>query len=232
MSRSSSHLKFSENYIRKEVKPRTTGQAEFLRAIDDHMVTFAFGPAGTGKSYLAVAKALEALDGGKVSRIIITRPVVESAESIGFLPGDVEEKVGPYLVPLVDAIKELRGNGYYDELIDCEVLEIAPLNFIRGRTLKDAFVIFDEAQNATKPQMKLFLTRIGQNCKVVINGDLTQMDIPKSFSGLPEIESVLYLIQDIAFVHLTKRDVVRHKLVADIINAYEKYDFYAKEAIA
>ena len=203
------------------VVPKTVTQKEYVDAIRESTITFGIGPAGTGKTFLAVAMAAAALIEGEVQRIILTRPAVEAGESLGFLPGDLQAKVDPYLRPLFDALYDMldpdRVNGYFDR----GVIEVAPLAFMRGRTLNDAFVILDEAQNTTPEQMKMFLTRIGFGSKVVVTGDVTQIDVPGGRSGLFDLERILGHIDGIEFVHLGAKDVVRHRIVQDIVNAYE-----------
>lgn len=206
------------------IKPKTPGQRQLVRAIRKHDVVFAIGPAGTGKTYLAVAMAVAALKNREVQRIVLTRPAVEAGESLGFLPGDIKEKVVPYLRPLYDALEDMVPIERLRTYMERDIIEIAPLAYMRGRTLNNAYVILDEAQNASAMQMKMFLTRLGVNSKAVITGDITQIDLPqKSLSGLVEIQKVLKEVTGVAFVYLEKIDVVRHKLVKDIIEAYEKY---------
>jgi phosphate starvation-inducible protein PhoH and related proteins len=207
------------------IKPKTPGQRQFVRAVQKNDVVFAVGPAGTGKTYLAVAMAVAALRNREVQKIVLTRPAVEAGESLGFLPGDLKEKVIPYLRPLYDALDDMLPQDKLKLYVEKNVIEIAPLAYMRGRTLGNAFVILDEAQNASAMQMKMFLTRLGLNSKAIITGDITQIDLPqKSLSGLVEIQKVLKSVEGIAFVYLEKADVVRHKLVKDIIDAYEKYN--------
>jgi phosphate starvation-inducible PhoH-like protein len=209
---------------KKSVSPRSPNQARYLEAIRTHDMVFGIGPAGTGKTYLAVAMALAALMEKKVERIILTRPAVEAGERLGFLPGDMAQKVEPYLRPLYDAIFDLQMKDEADRLIERGTIEIAPLAFMRGRSLNDAFVILDEAQNTTREQMKMFLTRIGYRSKAVITGDITQIDLPAGrVSGLVESQSVVGSIPGIAFVYFDEKDVVRHPLVQRIIVAYEAY---------
>ena len=206
------------------VRPKTLGQAGYVQAIDEHTITFGIGPAGTGKTYLAVAKAVRAFQEGQVRRIILTRPAVEAGENLGFLPGSLNEKVDPYLRPLYDALSDMFGPERMRALLDDGTIEVAPLAYMRGRTLNDAYVILDEAQNTTAQQMKMFLTRLGFNTKMVVTGDITQVDLAAPRSGLATIERVLRGIDDIAFVHLGAADVVRHALVGRIVDAYERYD--------
>jgi phosphate starvation-inducible PhoH-like protein len=205
----------------RRVRPNTAGQKRYTDAIAANTITFGIGPAGTGKSYLAVALAVQALQTRSVNRIILTRPAVEAGERLGFLPGDLMAKVDPYLRPLYDALYDIVEPEGAQRLLDRGTVEVAPLAFMRGRTLNSSFIILDEAQNTTPEQMKMFLTRIGFGSKCVVTGDITQIDVPGGRSGLVGIEAVLGDVDDIAFVHLSRRDVVRHKIVADIIDAYE-----------
>jgi phosphate starvation-inducible protein PhoH and related proteins len=207
--------------VRKLIQAKTSGQAEYLAKIAEHDIVVGIGPAGTGKTYLAVAAAMDALTRKKVRRIILARPAVEAGESLGFLPGDMQAKVDPYLRPLYDALDEMMPAERIQKALETRVIEIAPLAFMRGRTLGDAFVILDEAQNATALQMKMFLTRLGVNSQIVITGDKTQIDLPKrEESGLMQVERILPGIDGIAFHYFTEADVVRHRLVRDIIKAY------------
>ncbi|MDF7663893.1 PhoH family protein [Bifidobacterium sp. ESL0763] len=206
------------------VRAKTAGQVFYVGAIEENTITFAIGPAGTGKTYLAVAKAVRAFRDGLVSRIILTRPAVEAGESLGFLPGTLNDKVDPYLRPLYDALSDMLGAGQLHRYMADGTIEVAPLAYMRGRTLNDAFVILDEAQNTTAQQMKMFLTRLGFNTKMVITGDVTQIDLTVPNSGLRSIESILGGIDDIAFVHLGAKDVVRHALVGKIVKAYDASD--------
>ena len=207
------------------IKSKTPGQRQLVRAVQKNDVVFAIGPAGTGKTYLAVAMAVAALRNREVQKIVLTRPAVEAGESLGFLPGDLKEKVIPYLRPLYDALDDMLPQDKLKLYVEKNIIEIAPLAYMRGRTLGNAFVILDEAQNASGMQMKMFLTRLGVNSKAIVTGDITQIDLPqKSLSGLVEIQKVLKSVQGISFVYLEKTDVVRHKLVKDIIDAYEKYN--------
>ncbi len=207
--------------VRKLIQAKTSGQAEYLSKIGEHDIVVGIGPAGTGKTFLAMAAAVDALTRKKVRRIILARPAVEAGESLGFLPGDMQAKVDPYLRPLYDALDEMMPQERVQKALETRVIEIAPLAFMRGRTLSDAFVILDEAQNATAMQMKMFLTRLGVNSQIVITGDKTQIDLPKrEESGLMQVERILPGIEGIAFHYFTEGDVVRHRLVRDIIRAY------------
>jgi phosphate starvation-inducible PhoH-like protein len=207
---------------RKTVRPKSEGQAGYLAAIEENDVVVGIGPAGTGKTYLAVAMAVDALFKKRVKRIILARPAVEAGENLGFLPGDLQEKIDPYLRPLYDALEDMIPPDRLRRAMESRAIEIAPLAYMRGRTLADAFVILDEAQNATRAQMKMFLTRMGLNSKAVITGDKTQIDLPRrEDSGLVEVEQVLKGIEGIAFVYMSGQDVVRHRLVKDIIRAYD-----------
>ncbi|MDQ8167235.1 MAG: PhoH family protein [Gemmatimonadota bacterium] len=206
---------------RRGVQPKTPGQAEYLKLIGEHDIVVGIGPAGTGKTYLAVAAAVDALMRKRVRRIVLARPAVEAGENLGFLPGDMQAKVDPYLRPLYDALDDLIPVERIQKLLETRTIEVAPLAFMRGRTLGDSFVILDEAQNATGLQMKMFLTRLGVNSKIVITGDKTQVDLPRrEDSGLMQIERILHGIDGIAFHYFTDADVVRHRLVRDIIRAY------------
>lgn len=207
--------------VRKVIQPKTAGQSEYLRLIAENDIVVGIGPAGTGKTYLAVAAAVDALSRKRVSRIVLARPAVEAGESLGFLPGDMQAKVDPYLRPLYDALEDMMPQERVQKALETRTIEIAPLAYMRGRTLSDAFVILDEAQNATNAQMKMFLTRLGVNSKVVITGDKTQIDLPRrEESGLVQVERVLAGIDGIAFYYLNEADVVRHRLVREIIKAY------------
>jgi len=206
----------------RTVRPKTSGQRRYTDAIAKNVVTFAIGPAGTGKSYLAVALAVQALQNRDVSRIILTRPAVEAGERLGFLPGDLLAKVDPYLRPLYDALYDMLGPEGAKRMLDGETIEVAPLAYMRGRTLNDSFLILDEAQNTTPEQMKMFLTRIGFGSKAVVTGDVTQVDLAAGRSGLLGLEEVLGGIEGLTFVHLTSRDVVRHRIVQAIVDAYER----------
>jgi phosphate starvation-inducible PhoH-like protein len=207
--------------VRKIIQPKTNGQGEYMQAMLDHEIVVGIGPAGTGKTYLAVAAAVDALARKRVRRIILARPAVEAGESLGFLPGDMQAKVDPYLRPLYDALDDLMPPERVARALETRVIEIAPLAYMRGRTLADAFVILDEAQNATTAQMKMFLTRLGLNSRAVITGDKTQIDLPKrEESGLLQVERILPGIDGIAFHYFTEVDVVRHRLVREIVKAY------------
>ncbi len=207
--------------MRKAIVAKTAGQKDYLAAIAAHDIVIGIGPAGTGKTYLAVAKAVEALARKRVKRIILARPAVEAGESLGFLPGDLQAKVDPYLRPLYDALEDMMPSEKVQKALETRIIEIAPLAYMRGRTLSDAFIILDEAQNATGAQMKMFLTRLGVNSRVVVTGDKTQVDLPKrEDSGLIQVERILPGIEGISFCYLQDTDVVRHRLVRDIIRAY------------
>ena len=214
----------------KPIKAKTVGQRHYVDSINKNTIIFGVGPAGTGKTFLAVAMAVKALREKQVARIILTRPAIEAGEKLGFLPGDLQSKIDPYLRPLYDALFEMMGAENYQRHIEKGTIEIAPLAYMRGRTLDDSFIILDEAQNATPEQMKMFLTRLGFNSKAVVTGDLTQTDLPASQkSGLSEAVKILGGVEDIAIHHFTDRDVVRHKLVQKIILAYEKYENEKRE---
>ncbi len=207
----------------KPVKPKTLGQQKYVSAIKKNTITIGVGPAGTGKTYLAVAMAVVAFRSKQVSRIILTRPAVEAGESLGFLPGDLQQKVDPYLRPLYDALYEMLGPEMFLRCQERGEIEVAPLAYMRGRTLEDSFIILDEAQNTTSEQMKMFLTRLGANSKIVVTGDITQIDLPSGKkSGLKECINILKNIENISIIKLSGKDVVRHKLVQEIIKAYEK----------
>lgn len=207
------------------IKAKTPGQVSYLQTAVKNDICFAIGPAGTGKTYLAVALAVSALKKGVVNKIILARPAVEAGESLGFLPGDFREKIDPYLRPLYDALDDMMPSEKLKSYLEKSIIEIVPLAYMRGRTLNNAFVILDEAQNATDMQMKMFLTRLGANSKSIITGDITQIDLPpKAISGLVQAKDILKGIEGVGFVYLDKADVVRHRLVKDIINAYEKFN--------
>lgn len=207
--------------VRRVIQPKTAGQASYMKLITEHDIVIGIGPAGTGKTYLAVAAAVDALMRKRVRRIVLARPAVEAGESLGFLPGDMQAKVDPYLRPLYDALDDMMPQERVQKALETRVIEIAPLAYMRGRTLSDAFVILDEAQNATNAQMKMFLTRLGVNSKAVITGDKTQIDLPaREQSGLIQIERILSGIEGIAFHYLQESDVIRHRLVRDIVRAY------------
>lgn len=209
----------------RPIRSKTLGQRAYVEAVRKHELTLAVGPAGTGKTYLAMAMAVVALKAKEVERIVLTRPAVEAGEKLGFLPGDMTQKVDPYLRPLYDALHELMGADSYQRLAERGTVEVAPLAFMRGRTLSDAFIILDEAQNATSEQMKMFLTRLGANSRCIVTGDVSQTDLPKDKkSGLVEAVNVLRNVEGVAIVELTARDVVRHELVQRIVQAYEKYE--------
>ena len=215
----------------KPIKPKTHGQKKYIDMIRDKMITFGIGPAGTGKTYLAMAMAITAFKNNEVSRIILTRPAIEAGENLGFLPGDLQSKVDPYLRPLYDALYQIMGAESYLHNSEKGLIEVAPLAYMRGRTLDNAFIILDEAQNTTPAQMKMFLTRIGFGSKVVITGDLTQKDLKDNItSGLETALKVLSKVEDIAFIKLTNEDVVRHPLVQKIVKAYEEYEERQKKS--
>lgn len=208
----------------KPVSPKTVGQKRYIKTIERKTITFGVGPAGTGKTYLAVAMAVKAFKAGVVSRIILTRPAVEAGEKLGFLPGDLQNKVDPYLRPLYDALFDFLGAENFQRLHERGSIEVAPLAYMRGRTLDESFIILDEAQNTTREQMKMFLTRLGFGSKIVVTGDVTQIDLPDGkVSGLIEATRVLRNVEDIGIVRFSEKDVVRHKLVQDIIKAYDRY---------
>jgi phosphate starvation-inducible PhoH-like protein len=209
----------------KAVRPRTLGQLRYLQALDQDSIVFAVGPAGTGKTYLAMAKAVAALRSHQVERIILTRPAVEAGEKLGFLPGDLQEKVDPYLRPLYDALYDLLGQEAASRTMERGTVEVAPLAYMRGRTLEDSYIILDEAQNTSSEQMKMFLTRLGNGSRMVITGDVTQVDLPRGkVSGLREAQRVLSCVEGISFIELSGLDVVRHRLVARIVNAYAQFE--------
>lgn len=214
-----------ENYKGRKIKAKTMGQKIYLESIKNRDIVFGIGPAGTGKTYLAMVMAVKNLLNNKVNRIVLTRPAIEAGENLGFLPGDMQEKVDPYLRPLYDALYDILGPEKSKLYQEKDIIEVAPLAYMRGRTLDDSFVILDEAQNTTLEQMKMFLTRIGFNSKAVITGDITQIDLPsKKSSGLTTVQKILKNIKGIDFVYLNRHDVVRHDLVKDIIKAYESYE--------
>jgi len=209
----------------RTIRPKTANQFRYVDAIDSHTIVFGIGPAGTGKTYLAVAKAVQALQNKQVSRIILTRPAIEAGERLGFLPGTLSEKIDPYLRPLYDALHDMLDPASVPRLLTAGTIEIAPLAYMRGRTLNDAFIILDEAQNTSMEQMKMFLTRLGFGSTMVVTGDVTQIDLPGSMkSGLKEVPSILEGLDDIAFCRLTNKDVVRHPLVGNIAAAYDQYE--------
>jgi phosphate starvation-inducible protein PhoH and related proteins len=209
----------------KNIRPKTVNQKRYVDAIDGHTIVFGIGPAGTGKTYLAVAKAVQALQAKRVNRIILTRPAVEAGERLGFLPGTLNDKIDPYLRPLMDALHDMLDPESVPRLLQAGTIEVAPLAYMRGRTLNDAFVILDEAQNTTPEQMKMFLTRLGFGSKIVVTGDITQVDLPNGTkSGLRVVRDILSTVDDIHFAYLDAKDVVRHQLVGDIVEAYSKYD--------
>ena len=207
----------------RPIRPKTLGQKEYLNAIRNNAITFGVGPAGTGKTYLAVAMAVKAFKAKEVSRIVLTRPAVEAGEKLGFLPGDLQQKVDPYLRPLYDGLFDMLGAETYERLVEKQIIEVAPLAYMRGRTLDDSFIILDEAQNTTPEQMKMFLTRMGVGSKVVVTGDVTQIDLPeRTRSGLVDALHVLKQVKGIAQCYFTEKDVVRHRLVQEIIKAYDR----------
>jgi phosphate starvation-inducible protein PhoH and related proteins len=209
----------------KTIRPKTVNQKKYVDAIDSNTITFGIGPAGSGKTYLAMAKAIQALQAKQVNRIILTRPAVEAGEHLGFLPGSLNEKIDPYLRPLFDALHDMIDQDAIPRLMSTGVIEVAPLAYMRGRTLNDAFIILDEAQNTTPEQMKMFLTRLGFGSKMIITGDTTQVDLPNhAKSGLKVVQDILVDIPDISFMHLTAEDVVRNRLVGDIVTAYGAWD--------
>ena len=208
----------------KSIRPKTLGQKDYVDAIDENTIVFGIGPAGTGKTYLAMAKAVQALQRKEVERIILTRPAVEAGERLGFLPGSLTDKIDPYLRPLYDALNEMMDPELVPKLLAAGTVEVAPLAYMRGRTLNNAFIILDEAQNTSPEQMKMFLTRLGFGSKMVVTGDVTQVDLPTGASGLQLVTTVLNRIDDIHFARLTSDDVVRHTLVGQIVDAYTKFD--------
>jgi phosphate starvation-inducible PhoH-like protein len=208
----------------KTIRAKTVGQRAYIDAIDSNTVVFGIGPAGTGKTYLAMAKAVQALQRKEVSRIILTRPAVEAGERLGFLPGSLSDKIDPYLRPLFDALHEMLDPEAVPKLMAAGTIEVAPLAYMRGRTLNDAFIILDEAQNSTQEQLKMFLTRLGFNSKMVITGDSTQIDLPRGVSGLKNAERILGQVEGVVFVELESEDVVRHELVSEIVDAYDDFN--------
>ena len=209
----------------KTIRPKTANQKRYVDAIDEHTITFGIGPAGTGKTYLAMAKAVQALQSKQINRIILTRPAVEAGERLGFLPGTLHEKIDPYLRPLFDALHDMLDPDAIPRLMSSGTIEVAPLAYMRGRTLNDSYIILDEAQNTSPEQMKMFLTRLGFGSKMVVTGDITQIDLPThQESGLAIVRGILEEIEDIAFMDLTAEDVVRHRLVSDIVDAYGRFD--------
>ena len=214
----------------RTIRPKTANQKRYVDAIEEHTITFGIGPAGTGKTYLAMAMAVAALQAKKVNKIVLTRPAVEAGESLGFLPGTLSEKIDPYLRPLFDALHDMIDIDSIPRLMQSGIIEVAPLAYMRGRTLNDAFVILDEAQNTTPEQMKMFLTRLGFGSKIVVTGDVTQIDLPNGQnSGLKVVRDILKDIDDIVFLELTAEDVVRHRLIGDIVKAYDKFDTARQE---
>ncbi len=217
-------------YRGKQIRAKTLGQSRYVNAMKNNTVVFGVGPAGTGKTYLAMAAAVMAFKNKEVSRIVLTRPAVEAGEKLGFLPGDLQHKVDPYLRPLYDAIYEMMGSEAYARLAERGVIEVAPLAYMRGRTLSDAYIILDEAQNTTNEQMKMFLTRLGEGSKAVVTGDLTQIDLPPGkVSGLKRAVNILEGVKDIAVCRFSHKDVVRHELVQSIIKAYESFEKHEKQ---
>jgi phosphate starvation-inducible PhoH-like protein len=209
----------------RTIRPKTLNQKRYVDAIDKHTIVFGIGPAGTGKTYLAMAKAVQALQAKEINRIILTRPAVEAGERLGFLPGTLSEKIDPYLRPLYDALHDMLDPELVPKLLAAGTIEVAPLAYMRGRTLNDAFIILDEAQNTSAEQMKMFLTRLGFGSSMVVTGDVTQVDLPSGTkSGLRVVENILDGVKDVEFIRLTSHDVVRHKLVGRIVAAYDKYD--------
>jgi len=214
----------------RTIRPKTLNQKRYVDAIDEHTIVFCIGPAGTGKTYLAMAKAVKALQAKEVNRIILTRPAVEAGERLGFLPGTLYEKIDPYLRPLYDALHDMLDPDSIPRLIAAGTIEVAPLAYMRGRTLNDSFIILDEAQNTSAEQMKMFLTRLGFGSQIVVTGDVTQVDLPAGqASGLRIVQEILDGVDDVHFARLTSQDVVRHRLVGDIVDAYERYDARVRE---
>jgi phosphate starvation-inducible PhoH-like protein len=217
----------------RTIRPKTLNQKRYADAIDKHTIVFAIGPAGTGKTYLAMAKAVKALQAKEVNRIILTRPAVEAGERLGFLPGTLYEKIDPYLRPLYDALHDMLDPDSIPKLLAAGTIEVAPLAYMRGRTLNDSFIILDEAQNTSAEQMKMFLTRLGFGSRVVVTGDITQVDLPAGqVSGLRIVQDILDGIEDIHFARLTSHDVVRHRLVGKIVDAYERYDAHSRQQLS
>ncbi|GBG96395.1 PhoH family protein [Lactococcus termiticola] len=215
-------IELTKDSTGKPIRLKNLGQKQYVDSVKNHDITFGIGPAGTGKTFLAVVLAVQALRNGQVKRIVLTRPAVEAGENLGFLPGDLQEKVDPYLRPVYDALFQILGKSATERMIEREIIEIAPLAYMRGRTLDDAFVILDEAQNTTTMQMKMFLTRLGFNSKMIVNGDISQIDLPgHTKSGLIDAKDKLKYVHQIDFVYFTAKDVVRHPVVAEIIKAYE-----------
>jgi len=216
----------------RTIRPKTVNQKRYVESIDDHTIVFGIGPAGTGKTYLAMAKAVQALQSKRVNRIILTRPAVEAGERLGFLPGTLTDKIDPYLRPLYDALHDMVDAESIPRLIAAGTIEVAPLAYMRGRSLNDAFIILDEAQNTSPEQMKMFLTRLGFGSKMVVTGDVTQVDLPGgTVSGLRVVRDILDGIEDVSFQYLTSEDVVRHRLVGRIVDAYEQYDAESKRVV-
>ncbi|MEV6306693.1 PhoH family protein [Actinoplanes sp. NPDC051861] len=217
----------------RTIRPKTLGQKRYVDAIDQNTIVFGIGPAGTGKTYLAMAKAVQALQAKQISRIILTRPAVEAGERLGFLPGTLTEKIDPYLRPLYDALHDMLDPESIPRLMAAGTIEVAPLAYMRGRTLNDAFIILDEAQNTTPEQMKMFLTRLGFGAKIVVTGDVTQVDLPGgTSSGLKVVREILHDVEDVHFAELSSSDVVRHRLVAEIVDAYARYDVAQEQQAA
>ena len=213
----------------RSIRPKTLNQKRYVDSIDKHTITFGIGPAGTGKTYLAMAKAVQALQSKQINRIILSRPAVEAGERLGYLPGTLSEKIDPYLRPLYDALHDMVDPESIPKLLAAGTIEVAPLAFLRGRSLNDSFIVLDEAQNTTPEQMKMFLTRLGFGSKIVVTGDVTQTDLPSGTkSGLRVVQDILDEIDDVTFVHLTSHDVVRHRLVGQIVAAYEQHDAHTE----